>query len=823
MLHWLKLVLLTSLFTAGFLHNAFGQDCNGADGFPVTGGLNLVANGDVCANSAINPGQLGITANNVNDLDTPANVTFFIDWNDGTTQTIGPGAPITYGGAGTHSYTTVVTHLFPASGATKCEYIPFVRLRMKIAGVFTNCPGTLGTPPRFIRWNTDNQAPGVLNVSDQATTATNFLVCAGSTANVTFQDRSTLNCINIAQEPGGIPFNLGGRQRRFVYGTTNTITTAIGVKVGGSVRTYPFNGAIISTTTPSSALPAPTTSLVITVPPDAVVGQFFEITMQYWNTCNPVTPVTTTARITITNAPAPLTAAGLALCYGAATPVNFSVGGVAGGASAINFYNKNPLAGGATLMQTGGAGSTNYSSNNYGANGGVGGNFSTTNASGAYYSVWATQVIGSANACQSVPVEVAIIQQRDLSANLPATPAGLSSVCNGPPNNAQTYSEAVAPVNMTIPVTTFANTSPITLLTEDFWSIGAFGAGVTLAPFTGSSVTVNYNRTAQPATFVTANVNVQLRYQAQFISINPSPVPAPYTPAPYSIVAKQCANGPASLPVNLYGQTLGGSINMPPSSTICDGANTDVMTISGHRGSIVKWQRTLLGVTTDIVNTLATYSEVPPSGPGVYTYNAVVQNASGGPCPVQNSTVGTITVNPVPPTPALTLGAGSTGGFTICEDGVQKVVLQSSNAGGVGVRFDFLKGATVIQTGASSTYTITTASQSGSYTVIVYGTAPTVCPSTPSPAQIVMVNPLPTATVSGGGSVCSGAPAPDIVWTLTGTGPYTLSYTDGTTPFGPIGSVAGPTFTLTGPTVSGNYKLTSLVDNNTCTADAAGL
>jgi hypothetical protein len=206
MLHWLKLVFLTSFFTAGILYNSFGQQCSpGADGvLPVTGGLILLANGDACANSAIAPGQLRITAGNVNDLDDPTSVSFFIDWNDGTTQIVGPGPPIVYGGPGTHSYTADVNHSFPASGATKCEYIPTVFLRMRVAGVFGNCTGTLGTPPRFIRWNTDNQAPGVLTLSEQATSLNDFPVCAGTTANVTFQDRSTLNCINAAQEPGGV-------------------------------------------------------------------------------------------------------------------------------------------------------------------------------------------------------------------------------------------------------------------------------------------------------------------------------------------------------------------------------------------------------------------------------------------------------------------------------------------------------------------------------------------------------------------------------------------------------------------------------------------
>ena len=179
------------------------------------------------------------------------------------------------------------------------------------------------------------------------------------------------------------------------------------------------------------------------------------------------------------------------------------------------------------------------------------------------------------------------------------------------------------------------------------------------APAIGASTVVSYNQVVQPSTFVTANVNVALRYQPQDITVT-NPNGSPDIPA-YNIAVKQCTIGPSSISVSLYGQTVGGAVT--PGGSICDGQSTGVMTLAGFRGIVVKWQRTFnAGAPVDIVNSTTTYNEIPASGPGTYTYYAVIQNASGGPCAIVNSTSPIVTVNPVSPLPTLSLGAASTGG-----------------------------------------------------------------------------------------------------------------------------------------------------------------
>ncbi|MCO5272639.1 MAG: gliding motility-associated C-terminal domain-containing protein [Cyclobacteriaceae bacterium] len=84
----------------------------------------------------------------------------------------------------------------------------------------------------------------------------------------------------------------------------------------------------------------------------------------------------------------------------------------------------------------------------------------------------------------------------------------------------------------------------------------------------------------------------------------------------------------------------------------------------------------------------------------------------------------------------------------------------------------------------------------------------------------ITVNALPTANVSGGGSVCAGNPAPDVVFTFTGTGPWDLVYAINGTNQPIVNNTTSP-FTISNPGV-GTYTIFSIADNNTptCTVTA---
>ncbi|HIA37435.1 MAG TPA: PKD domain-containing protein, partial [Flavobacteriales bacterium] len=85
------------------------------------------------------------------------------------------------------------------------------------------------------------------------------------------------------------------------------------------------------------------------------------------------------------------------------------------------------------------------------------------------------------------------------------------------------------------------------------------------------------------------------------------------------------------------------------------------------------------------------------------------------------------------------------------------------------------------------------ASTPGNY-IVTYNTSGP-CPN--SSTQNITIDVLPTATISGGGTICAGDPIPDITITLTGTGPWDITYTDGITPVTINGIVSSP-YTLSG-------------------------
>ena len=86
--------------------------------------------------------------------------------------------------------------------------------------------------------------------------------------------------------------------------------------------------------------------------------------------------------------------------------------------------------------------------------------------------------------------------------------------------------------------------------------------------------------------------------------------------------------------------------------------------------------------------------------------------------------------------------------------------------------------------------------------------------STIQPATAT-INSLPTATISGAGTICEGSNK-TLTVTFTGQAPYQLVYTDGTTTF-TANSIAGSSYQFTvAPTATTTYTITSITDVN-CT------
>jgi len=85
----------------------------------------------------------------------------------------------------------------------------------------------------------------------------------------------------------------------------------------------------------------------------------------------------------------------------------------------------------------------------------------------------------------------------------------------------------------------------------------------------------------------------------------------------------------------------------------------------------------------------------------------------------------------------------------------------------------------------------------------------------------VKVNALPTSTISGSVSICKGNPT-NLSEALTGTPPWSLTYSDGTTPVTITNITSTPYLISVSPTSSTPYIITNLNDAN-CNATVANM
>ncbi len=693
------------------------------------------------------------------------------------------------------------TYTYPANDPV-CSYDSRWLFAIRGVGI---CP--VFNAQQFITYashNEDNEGDGVLALDP--TVANTDLVCLNDEVNMSFSDVSTLNCIADPTEA-----NTEQRWVRVIYGdVTRPDTDRIPNVYVGGVQVTDDNGALIAgeyiptfgggtgalgtgdvigvvsfatpaTQLPFGALDAITSITTATGQLNRDIGDRFYVRIEYWNKCNAYSignpssnQVSISDFIEIIDIPPTPTAVNNEICEGSGTGgVDFQIAGTAG-STAINWYDDDPNAGGVDITGLNGDGnnSTTFPVNDLPA---------FDNNTPGDYSVWATYVIGATNSCESDPVETTVTVRDDL--NQPDAITGTSPICNN--TNGVAFS-----------LPNPAGSTPFGGNAEYQWQ-STGGGGVTLSSNTGQNITADF-AIGGSFTTVTRNIRVRRRYVN-----NP-----------------RCNSPWRTFTVTIFGETLGGTTSSD--NTICEGDNSGVITLSGHRGTILNWERSVnSGPFVDIGNNgNTTFSQVLATA-GTYEYRAVIDN---GPCNTENSSVTTIEVNPIPSKPTITeVGDG----LTICENGDQ-TILQSSNSGGDADEYQWFKDPDLITPvqgpSGSNQLILNSVAESGRYYVQTIGINPTDCESAISDPIDVVINPLPTATVSGGGSVCAGNPAPDIVWTMTGTAPYDFTIT--LTPGANIVETgyASNTYTISSPNpgVNTDYEMTALQDANGCNATSMG-
>ena len=687
----------------------------------------------------------------------------------------------------------------------------------------------------FASYDTDNANTGALNLPPSVPGSN--LVCVGSNVNMRFTDQTQLNC-RLAVE-SGVPNNLT-RHIRIVYGSQNLATNIPDVRVGGvpvtannaaGTHLFPANpvlggapgyvvtgpGFPIGTPDPNGVIELPTPVTVSTALTymqlitttagiNQVVGDRFFVRLEYWDVCNPyndpngIVPSPFTAPVSIENfidiigKPNPPTVNNPSVCEttGAGSYL-ITATGVGAGTLTYTWYRD------AAITQVLQAASTDNTFNP--ATEGPGPLVPTTVTGSQTFNRFVT-VTQSSNNCASDPQTITIRIDDQNTPGTIAHPLGAS------------------------PITICSSDDPVAFTSTAPGSGGGPGGTFTYQWQQATAVGGPYSSIvgATSATFdpTPAQIAAGRFFRRQLASGNCPPVNSNVIefvintpPTGGTIAANQtiCVGGD---PANLTSTVAGGGGNGTPSYQWLSS------TVSGGPYSPIGGA------------TLATYN--PPAGLLATTF-FVRQNTSGVCVP------GTALSNEIQVTVEPTLNAGTIGNDqTICSGQTPAGLTGSAATGGNGGPYTYLwqqsaaaGGPFVNATGINNTQNYTPPSLTAT-TFYRRRASGGTCPAVDSNVIQITVNPLPTANnPTGGGAVCSGNPAPDIVWTgLTGTAPFTISYTITQNPGAivtPVGPLVEPTntFTIDSPSPVGAigdtfaYKITAITDANGCSASAAFL
>jgi uncharacterized repeat protein (TIGR01451 family) len=244
--------------------------------------------------------------------------------------------------------------------------------------------------------------------------------------------------------------------------------------------------------------------------------------------------------------------------------------------------------------------------------------------------------------------------------------------------------------------------------------------------------------------------------------------------------------------------TLAAITANPANRTVCAGNSASfTATASGSPPPSVQWQ-----VSTDGGST---FTNVPNATNNTYTFATTASDNAKqfraqftNPCSVAASTPATLTVNPLPV-------CSISGADAVCASSANNVF--TAPPGLAGYRWSLSGNATL--TGATNAQSVSaTAAASGTFTLTLWLTNSSGCISTC--AKAVGIAAPPSGVVSGGGTICLGS-STNIQVVLTGTGPWTLLWSDG---FTQTGVAASPAIRNVSPATTTTYSVTNVSDAN---------
>ncbi len=232
-------------------------------------------------------------------------------------------------------------------------------------------------------------------------------------------------------------------------------------------------------------------------------------------------------------------------------------------------------------------------------------------------------------------------------------------------------------------------------------------------------------------------------------------------------------------------------------ASICQGSSTTITaTLTGTAPWSVTWSD---GVVQPVSSGTTATRSVSPSSTTTYTVTALADATCNGGTASGSAVV---TVKPLPT-------ANVTGGGTICPGASATITATLTGTAPYSVTWSdgvvqpVSSGTTAtrsVSPAATTTYTVTSVSDAKS------------CPHAGTGSAIVTVKAIPTAVVSGGGTICPSGSA-TITAALTGTAPWSVTWSDGVVQ--PVSSGTTATRSVS-PGATTTYTVTSVSDAASC-------
>ena len=259
----------------------------------------------------------------------------------------------------------------------------------------------------------------------------------------------------------------------------------------------------------------------------------------------------------------------------------------------------------------------------------------------------------------------------------------------------------------------------------------------------------------------------------------------------------------SSATVTVSPATVGGSV--AGAVTVCTGTNSTTLTLSGHTGSIVKWQSSTDNFSTsaDIANTTTTLTATNLTA--TTQYRAVVQSGS---CATANSSSATVTVSPA------SIGGSIAGAATVCT-GTNSTALTLSGYTGSIVKWqsstdNFSTSADIANT--TTTLTATNLTATTQYRAVLQSGS---CATANSSSATVTVSPASVGgSIAGAATVCTGTNSTTL--TLSGYTGSIVKWQSSTDNFSTSADIANTTTTLTATNLTATTQYRAVVQSGSC-------